>query len=136
VHADADVIAFLDIRPVNTGHVLVVPREHSSSLEELDEQLGTKVFAVAHRVARALHASGLPCDGVNMFLADGEAAGQEVFHVHLHVIPRLADDGFRISARCMHTDRTELDATATQIRASLEGLPPPAQPANGGRDRR
>ena len=50
--------------------------------------MGARVFRAAHRLARALRRSGLPCEGVNMFLADGEVAFQEVFHVHLHVLPR------------------------------------------------
>ena len=52
------------------------------------------MFKTAMKLSRALRASGIKCDGVNLFLADGEAAGQDVFHVHLHVIPRFVDDGF------------------------------------------
>ena len=78
VHEDAHVVAFMDIQPVTPGHLLVIPRAHADSLEVLDEDLGTRIFGVAHRLARALRRSGLPCDGVNMFLADGEAAFQEV----------------------------------------------------------
>jgi histidine triad (HIT) family protein len=88
VHADEHVVAFMDIEPVTQGHLLVVPRTHADSLEVLSEELGARVFQVAHRLARALYRSGPPCEGVNMFLADGRAAFQEVFHVHLHVLPR------------------------------------------------
>ena len=58
----------------------------------------------------------MPCQGVNLFLADGEAAFQEVFHVHLHVIPRTAGDGFRIRARPRHPARAELDSVAGRVR--------------------
>jgi histidine triad (HIT) family protein len=88
VYADEHVVAFMDIEPVTQGHLMVLPRAHVDSLEALNEELGARVFQVAHRLARALYRSGLPCEGVNMFLADGRAAFQDVFHVHLHVLPR------------------------------------------------
>ncbi|MFE6176189.1 HIT family protein [Streptomyces sp. NPDC056464] len=97
VYEDA-VAAFMDLQPVTPGHVLVVPKAHAVGLEDLDETLGCHMWAAAHRLARALRRSDLRCDGVNLFLADGEAAFQEVFHVHLHVFPRFAGDGFRVDA--------------------------------------
>ena len=84
----------MDIQPVNPGHLLVVPRLHASYLAELDPETGGHLFAVAMELASALHQVDLRCEGVNFFLADGVAAGQEVFHVHLHVIPRYKGDGF------------------------------------------
>jgi HIT domain len=86
------------------------------------EDLGARVFRTGHRLARALRRSGLPCEGVNMFLADGEAAFQEVFHVHLHVFPRTVGDGFVIDARWRFRDRGELDASAEQVRRGLRAL--------------
>ena len=93
VYRDEQVTSFLDIRPVNAGHVLIIPNRHAANLSELDDQIGMHLFQVALRITTALYASGLPCEGVNLFLADGRAAGQDVFHVHLHVIPRYAQDG-------------------------------------------
>ena len=122
VHEDEHVIAFMDTRPVTPGHLLVVPRAHADFLEALNEDLGACVFRVAHRLARALRRSGLPCEGVNMFLADGEAAFQEVFHVHLHVFPRTAGDGFRIDADWRVRDRGELDAAAERVRHGVSAL--------------
>jgi diadenosine tetraphosphate (Ap4A) HIT family hydrolase len=122
VHEDEHVIAFMDIQPVTEGHVLVVPRVHAGSLEDLDEDLGARVFRAAHRLARALRRSGLPCEGVNMFLADGAAAFQEVFHAHLHVFPRIAGDGFVIDARWRLRDRADLDASAEQVRRGVRAL--------------
>ncbi len=121
LYAEDLVLAFLDIRPVTTGHLLVVPRAHAASLAELPEPTGAAMFTAAHRLARALRASGLPCDGVNFFLADGAVAGQEVWHAHLHVLPRFADDGFKLSASFQSPERAELDATAARIRAQLPG---------------
>jgi diadenosine tetraphosphate (Ap4A) HIT family hydrolase len=119
VYEDDQVLAFMDIQPATRGHVLVIPKVHASYLADLDEQLGAAMFRVAHRLAGALRGSGLPCDGVNMFLADGEAAFQEVPHVHLHVFPRTAGDGFRLEADWHVRPRSELDEAAAQIRAGL-----------------
>ena len=124
VYEDDTVVAFMDLRPVNPGHLLVVPRAHAVGLEDLEETLGTRVWSVAQRLARALRRSDLRCDGVNLFLADGEAAFQEVFHVHLHVLPRFAGDGFRISANWQLWERDELDKSAAAVRAGLTALTP------------
>ncbi|NNH08825.1 HIT family protein [Cellulomonas fimi] len=119
VYEDDAVLAFMDIQPVTNGHLLVIPKAHAASLEDLDEELGATMFRAGHRLAAALRASGLPCDGVNMFLADGEAAFQEVFHVHLHVFPRTPGDGFRIDADWRVRPRAELDDSAALVRAAL-----------------
>ena len=119
VYEDDDVVAFMDLQPVTTGHVLVVPRVHAPHLADLDDDLGASVFRVGQRVAAALRASGLPCEGVNLFLADGEAAFQEVFHLHLHVFPRTPGDGFRISAGWRVRERDELDEVAARVRSGL-----------------
>jgi diadenosine tetraphosphate (Ap4A) HIT family hydrolase len=119
VYSDENVIAFLDLRPLNTGHLLVIPRAHAPYLADLDPALGGHMFAVAQRMAAALRRSGLPCEGVNLFLADGEAAFQEVFHVHLHVIPRNTGDGFRLRAKWRRPSRAELDSVADQVRDGL-----------------
>jgi len=117
---EPDVIAFMDIRPFTPGHLLVIPKRHASGLAELPPEDGAKVFAAGQRIAAALRASDLPIDGVNMFLADGVAAGQEVFHVHLHLVPRRAGDGFGIVARAQSPNRTVLDGTASALRAAVE----------------
>ena len=122
VYEDEHVIAFMDVRPVTTGHLLVVPRTHAESLETLDEDSGARLFRVAHRLARTLRRSGLPCGGVNIFVADGTVAVQEVFHVHLHVVPRTVGDGFAVRARRGAPARPELDAAAGQIRAAATAL--------------
>jgi diadenosine tetraphosphate (Ap4A) HIT family hydrolase len=121
VYEDDRVVAFVDIRPVTRGHTLVVPRAHAAALAELDPEDGAAVFRGGMRVAAGLRASGLRCEGVNLWLADGEAAGQEVFHVHLHVLPRYAGDGFglRFPPDYAIRDRAELEAAASQIRSAV-----------------
>lgn len=120
VHEDDVALAFLDIGPVNPGHVLIIPKAHVAGLSDLDEEAGAHLFRVGLRLATALRQSGLRCDGVNVFLADGEAAFQEVFHVHLHVFPRFRGDSFRIDADwSAHPSRGELDEVAARLRAAM-----------------
>lgn len=121
VYEDDRVVAFLDINPVNPGHLVVVPRAHAPYLADIDEETGAHVFRVAQRLAQSLRDSGLQCEGINLFLADGEAAFQEVPHLHLHVFPRFKGDTFKIDADWdTHPAREKLDAAAAAIRASYE----------------
>ena len=120
VDEDDQCLAFLTIEPVNPGHVLVVPKRHVVTLADLDEELGAHVFRSALRVNRAIRRSGLRCEGVNLFLADGAAAFQDVFHLHLHVFPRFHGDAFRLDADwSTKPSRTELDEVAARLRAAL-----------------
>lgn len=119
VHEDEVAIAFLDLNPVTRGHLLVVPRAHGSGLEEIDVATGAHVWSVALRIARALRRSSLQPDGVNLLLCDGEAAFQTVFHLHLHVIPRYADDGWTIVPAARERERALLDRDAWIVRDAL-----------------
>ncbi|MGH2561887.1 MAG: HIT family protein [Thermomicrobiales bacterium] len=117
VHADDVAMAIMTIGPVNTGHVMVIPMRHAAQLADLDEEIGMHLFRIAQRTAAAIRQSGLHCEGINFFLADGEAAFQEVFHVHLHVFPRFKGDAFKIDADwSARPGREELDAVAARIR--------------------
>ena len=123
VHRDPQSCAFMDIRPINPGHVLVIPVSHAAFLAELDPESGADLFRVGQRVAAAIRRSDLRCEGVNLLLADGEAAGQEVFHVHLHVIPRYRGDGsgFRFGGRGISPPaRPALDEIAGKLRDSID----------------
>ncbi|AYJ48462.1 HIT family protein [Rhodococcus sp. P1Y] len=119
VYEDEHAVAFMDIRPFTSGHVLVVPRKQARSLAELDPETGGHLFVVGQKVAAALRAIDPRCAGVNFFLADGEVAGQEIFHVHLHVIPRTTGDGFGLRARPTSPRRDELDTKAAAIVEAL-----------------
>ena len=110
--------AFLDLQPATPGHTLVVPRAHGSALADLTPEDGAAVWATGMRVAAALRACGL-AEGVNLFLADGVAAGQEVWHVHLHVLPRTPGDGVRLSADWRRPSREILNVTAARVRSAL-----------------
>jgi histidine triad (HIT) family protein len=115
--------AFMDIQPINPGHVLVVPNRHAPNLVDLDVDEGAQIFRVAQRVAAALRECCVKCEGVNFFLADGVAAGQEVFHVHLHVFPRYLGDGFGLNLPSDYQHRPtrdELNDIAQSIRVALK----------------
>lgn len=118
VAEDDAVLAIMDIRPVTRGHLLVIPRAHHVGLADLPPDTGRRVFEMARHIGSGLRES-LGCAGVNLFLADGAAAGQEVFHAHVHVIPRYRRDGFRLLANFGTGERRGLDAVAKEVRAGL-----------------
>lgn len=123
VYRDETVSAFMDIRPINPGHLLVVPNRHASGLGGVDDEVGGQMFIVGRKLALALMRSGLRCDGINLFVADGGAAGQTVFHSHLHVVPRHTGDGFGFhfpAGYARGASRADLDAIATKVSAVLE----------------
>jgi diadenosine tetraphosphate (Ap4A) HIT family hydrolase len=122
LYKDDLVVAFMDIRPVQTGHLLVVPRAHAVLIPELDNGILARLWSVATDLNRALRASSPTTEAVSVYVADGEAAGQEVPHVHIHLIPRHTDDafGFRFPPGYGHEPpRAELEATADLIRKAI-----------------
>jgi histidine triad (HIT) family protein len=84
-------LAFLDINPVNKGHVLLVPKAHHADLASLPEDLAAETARLVPKLARAIQAA-TGADGLNLIVNNGEAAGQTVFHGHWHLIPRFVDD--------------------------------------------
>ena len=123
VYEDETICSFLTIGPVNPGHLLVIPKQHWPLLSDLDEETGMYLFKVTMHMAKALRHSGLQCEGINLFLADGAAAFQDVFHVHMHVFPRFQGDPFRIDANWeTKPSRQELDEIAERIRRADQFL--------------
>lgn len=113
-------LGFMDIQPVNEGHALIIPKRHAVGLSDLEPEDGRRVWDLTHRTAVAIRNTGIRCEGVNLFLADGRAAFQEVFHVHMHVLPRFVGDPFRVDlGASVSPSRDQLDETATRIREHL-----------------
>ncbi|MEM5521431.1 HIT family protein [Sulfitobacter sp. AS59] len=108
------VIGFLSLE----GHPLVVPLKHITSLKDLDDETGAEVFQSARRVASELQAV-TGCDGVNLLLSDGPAAGQDVFHLHLHVKPRWHGDDVRLIWDTATASDNERKSLADELRARL-----------------
>ena len=118
VHEDDLTLAFMDIGQVNPGHVLVAARPHVENIFGLDDALAAAVFQTAARVARAVKKAYAP-EGVTLYQANGAAAGQTVFHFHLHIVPRHANDGMRLTWPAKNPPREQLEAEATKIRNAL-----------------
>ena len=119
VHETDTVTAFLDANPLAPGHTLVVPNDHHERLNDLSEELASDIFAALHQLTPAVE-SAVDADGTTVAFNNGTAAGQEVPHVHGHVIPRFADDG-GAPIHVVAGDRPdladdELDRTAADIR--------------------
>jgi histidine triad (HIT) family protein len=115
---DDDVAAFLDARPLFKGHVLVVPRPHIPTLNDLPAPAIGTLFAAVQRIARAVEA-GLGADGT--FIAMNNKVSQSVPHLHVHVVPRRKKDGLRgfFWPREPYADDADRDAFAARIRAAL-----------------
>lgn len=93
LYEDDRVFVFMDIHPIQKGHVLVIPKEHSALLTDLPAETVSQMFVVGQKMNRHLRDRLAP-EAVSMFLSDGKAAGQEIPHAHLHLVPRWANDGF------------------------------------------
>lgn len=88
-----DVLAFLDISPANKGHIIIIPKQHAERVDEIDEKTFGEMAILASRLAKRLMQVVKP-DGYNILVNNAEAAGQEVMHLHLHVMPRFDSDDF------------------------------------------
>jgi histidine triad (HIT) family protein len=113
------VVAFLDIHPANPGHTLVLPRRHVESFTELSPMELEQLARCGQRIAAALKQGFHGCEAVTFSLADGAAAGQDVPHTHLHLVPRRTGDGLVWGAAGLLQDRETLDAIASQLRTAL-----------------
>ncbi len=125
VYEDERTIVFLDIQPINPGHVLVVPKTHAESLADLSPEDAGQMMRVGQMMDQALRQSQLHCEGVNLFLADGKAAGQEVGHVHLHVFPRFEGDDFSLNLESFDRStpgREQLNETAKKLKQAVDSL--------------
>ena len=118
IYEDEMVFAFLDIAPINYGHVLVIPKEHHQSASTIPEAVAGRMFHVGSRIGIQLKRRD-EYDAYNLHLADGTAAGQVVMHAHLHVIPRGAEDGFRWNWRQLKYPEGKMAEIAAEISAKL-----------------
>ena len=121
VYADADVVAFLDHRPVFKGHTLVIPRRHVVTLPELPDSLLVPVFSVARQVATAMEA-GFGADGT--FVANNNRISQSVAHLHVHVVPRHKKDGLRgfFWPRVKYDSVDDAAEVAARLRAAIDSV--------------
>ena len=118
VYEDDMVLAFLDIAPINHGHVLVIPKEHHQSISTVPEAVAGRMMRIASRIGIILKRRE-EYDAYNLHLADGTAAGQVVMHAHLHVVPRGVEDGFRWNWRQLSYPDGRAAELAAEIAAKL-----------------
>lgn len=118
VYEDNDILAFLDINPVSSGHTLVIPKGHYATLLDVPEELGAKIVPALSRIGRAVMAAAR-ADGFNCLQNNFAASGQIVFHSHWHVIPRFEGDGLRHWPHKANADPAALQAVAEAIRAAF-----------------
>jgi histidine triad (HIT) family protein len=114
VHEDEATVAFLDIGAATAGHTLVVPRRHAADIWELTEDDAAMVMRSVHHVAARLRRALEPA-GLNVTQSSGAAAGQEVFHFHVHLVPRYEGDGLPLPWRSTHPRPEELEAIHQRI---------------------
>jgi histidine triad (HIT) family protein len=118
VYEDELTLAFMDIGQVNPGHVLVALKPHAENLYQLDDAQAAAVQRTAARVARAIRDAFQP-QGLSVYQANGQAAGQTVFHYHVHLVPRHEGDGMALSWPVKNPSRDQLEKHAAKIRDAL-----------------
>lgn len=117
IYEDDRTLAFLDINPVNPGHTLVIPKKHAVDIFDIEESEWTAVMETARKVAHAIEQSISP-EGVNLAMNNRPGAGQVVFHAHVHVMPRVSDDGHKLWKGQPYAEGSAT-TTAEKIRGAL-----------------
>jgi histidine triad (HIT) family protein len=121
IYEDDKAIAFMDISPLNKGHLLVVPKEHFENIFEIDPDLYAHLMSVICRIAKVVAAVLAP-DGMNVLQLNGKAGNQVVPHLHIHIVPRWLGDGLTLSAwEPVMGDMAEISATGEMIKSKLSG---------------
>ena len=118
VYEDEKTFAFLDIRPVNAGHTLVVPKNHSNNIFDIAPEDWAAVAETVRKLAIAIE-KGTGADGVNIAMNNREHAGQIIDHPHVHIIPRFKGDGLKLMPQRQY-ETGEADAAAEKIRGALK----------------
>jgi len=119
VFEDDRALAFMDIMPLNKGHLLVIPKEHYGSIFEIEDELYAHLMALISRLAKAVKSAVEP-DGMNIMQLNGRAASQVVPHLHIHIVPRWTGDGLTISSwEPTPGNMDEISATGESIKSRL-----------------
>ena len=118
VYEDADVMAFMNIRPANEGHTLIIPKQHYVDIFDIPEKLLEANHKVTKKIAVAVK-KATKADGVSIVQQNGAAAGQEIFHLHVHVIPRFEGKKMPRFEELVLAERETVDAAAAKIKRRL-----------------
>ncbi|OJI06317.1 hypothetical protein BK004_04090 [bacterium CG10_46_32] len=117
VYEDDDILAFLDINPINPGHTLVIPKEHYKDLTDTPPELASKLIQTVQKIKPAI-LGAVGADSFNLGVNVGKKAGQVVFHTHFHIMPRFEDDGHKLWGG-KQVAQDELALTAEHIKKLL-----------------
>lgn len=118
IYEDDNTLAFMDINPLAEGHALIIPKFHAENIYEAPEEWMGYTLGTVSRVARAVRDEVAP-EGINILQANGPGAKQSVFHIHFHVVPRRADDGFTMNWELVPGDMDAIDALAKKLAARI-----------------
>ena len=118
VYADSICRVILDVNPANKGHALIIPKEHFDNIYSMDAETAAKIFTIATEVAKAQKAELNP-DGLNILQNNCEAAGQTVFHFHMHLVPRYIKDNVTMTWIPGKADTEELSALSKALRKRI-----------------
>ena len=118
VYEDRICRVILDVNPANKGHALIIPKEHFDNIYSMDAETAAKIFTIATEVAKAQKAELNP-DGLNILQNNGEAAGQTVFHFHMHLVPRYIKDNVTMTWIPGKADTEELSALSKALRKRI-----------------
>ena len=119
VYEDNAFRAIMDIAPASRGHIIILPKQHAANVFELSEELASKIYVVAQKIAKVVKEE-VECEGINILQNNGEVAGQTVFHLHMHVIPRYTNDGIQIKWKQQEVDQEKIKELATKLATKLK----------------
>lgn len=120
VYEDDKVFAFMDINPLNDGHVLIIPKSHAGTIHEIGEDDFLAVMSATHKLAAAVRKALNP-DGINLLQLNGKAANQVIPHLHVHIVPRWSGDGLTVSQwEIVAGNMEKIKSVAEQIKNSLK----------------
>ena len=118
VYEDESVLVFADIRPLNMGHTLIIPKAHCVDIFDIPQELLSQIHKVSKQIAFAVK-KATNADGISIIQQNGKAAGQDIFHIHVHVIPRFEGQKLRSFNELKEVDRASLDEMAKKIKHHL-----------------
>jgi histidine triad (HIT) family protein len=118
IYEDEKALAFLDIRPLSEGHTLIIPKAHYETVFDIPQELITYLYGITQKVALAVK-KATEADGISIIQQNGETAGQEICHLHIHIIPRYEGKKLLSFSEVKEADREKLSQTAAKIRKYL-----------------
>ena len=119
IYEDEKVMAFLDIRPLNEGHTLVIPKQHYADIFDTPEEVLSQIYKVAKQVSVAAK-KVTKSDGITIIQQNGKAAGQDIFHIHVHVVPRFEGQKLPSFNSLKEVERAKLDHVAKKMEQQIK----------------